>query len=397
MTSFTKQLRTGTGAFARENLDNADLPVVPAEQVDAVLAEPVVDEVVTEVAAPAEQIVDGVDAVADVEADATTLEQTATILEDAVTAEADAAPVEDVEPAAVEIANITVESISNKYGIGRTHRVSRESFADGAARVATYRAVAREADDASKTLRERAVEGLRRLIEWIKNFVKALFSKRERLQQRIAALQTKAASIKGEVEAGAKIKRAGQGAVVGDAVSTDPLEGLKALVAFVNGLDVVAKMAKTGVAETGDVAETDLNPKQLGGLTLKISAAAGKYSLTREVGGNTEAKEIAPLTPAQIKEALAAANLGLRALKANEAGLEYVIKDMEGALGKIKSLATGKDAGSDVKSDRAVIMARYQAISKAAASISSTALSVLVAGLGDVEHSLAAYKEPKAA
>lgn len=407
--SFTRQLRGGQGAFSRENLENADLPQLPPEQVEPALAETdtVVAEVETEVPAAVAELDEGTDAITEVEGDADTLEATAQILEDAIAAEpvtdpanpeAEPTPGEipaDVEPAGAEIADLAIEAIANKYNIARPARISAESFASGSARVATYAALSKEAFEGAKELRARAVEGIKKLIEWFKNLIKSVFDKRTQLEKRIAALTSSANSLSGEVAADAKIKVGGWGAVVGDAVAADPAPALKELVSFVNEFGQIAKIGGKTIAETGDVAEVDLNPKKLAGMTLKFSATGGKYSVTKEQTGKPEAMEVAPLNSASIKAVLRDAHKALKSLTMAEANFEVLIKDMEGAYGTLKSAVTGKEGGEKV--DRSAVIARYQAFSKLSGSVSAVALAVIGNAVSVVEKSMAAHKAPAAA
>ena len=100
------------------------------EAAAAVLAEPVAQEIEQDVLAPAEQIEQGTDALMEAEADAGLLENTAQILEDASGETAT-----DVDVATPELANITVERISAKYGMARTAVLSKESLGAAAGRV----------------------------------------------------------------------------------------------------------------------------------------------------------------------------------------------------------------------------------------------------------------------
>ncbi len=418
MNSFTKQLRAGQGAFSRESLEGADLPVVPVEEVEATLADTVVADTETEVPAAVDQLDEGMEAVADTEGDANTLENTAQILEDAVSADpvvdpdaADAGATDpvvgeaptDVEPAAAEIADLAIESISRKYALTRPSRLAVESFATPAARIATYRALSKEAFEGAKELRARAAKGLKKLIEWFKGLIAQLTDKRVRLGKRIGALNTAVDGLKGDVKADAKIKVGGFGAVLGDAVSADPLPALKELTNFVNELGALGKIAAKGMADVGEIAEVDVNPKKLGGVTLKYSAAGGKFAVTKEQAGTTEPVEVAPLGQAAMKAVLRKAYNALKSLTFAEENFKTLIKGMDSAYAQAKSATSGKEDDPAYYKGRAKFDAvqDYQALSKVAASVTSISLAVIANAVSVVEKSVKAYgapaAEPKAA
>ncbi len=418
MNSFTKQLRAGQGAFSRESLEGSDLPEVPAEQVEAVMADPVVDQAATEVPAELEQIEEGTAALAEVQDDANTLENTAQILEDAVAAEpavvnadpaadpaavaADPAaepelvPVEDVEPAAAEIADVAIEAFSKKYGMGRPAKLSTESFQTAAARIATYKSLSTEAFEKAGELRARAAEGIKKLIEWFKNFIKSIFDKRTRLENRIAALNTQVAGLKGEAKADAKIKVGGFGAVVGEAVAADPTDALKALVNLVNELGGLGKLVAKGAGEIADTAETDVNPKKLGGVTLKYSVAGNKVAVTKEQGGSSEAVEVAPLNQATMKNVLREAHKALKSLTAAEANFKALVDGMDNSYKQAKAAQADAEGAKAKMAAAQAALQNYQALSKVAGTVSSISLAVIATAIGTVEKSIKAHGAEKA-
>lgn len=451
MNSFTKQLRAGQGAFSRESLEGSDLPVVPVEEVEATLADPVIAEVEGELPAAVADLEEGAAVIAETEDDATTLENTAQILEDAISADpvidpdsadavaaaaaaaaqgqdaaatADAAAAaaapgeggddaaaaagadttgdavgapEDVEPAAAEIADLAIESIARKYSLARPARLSAESFSSAAARIATYRALSKEAFEGAKELRARAAEGLKKLIEWFKGLLAQIFDKRVRLEKRIGALNATVDGIKGSAKADAKIKVGGFGAVMGDAVAADPLPALKEIVNFANELGALGKIAAKGLGDAGDIAEVDVNPKKLGGVTLKYSAAGGKFAVTKEQAGKTEPVEVAPLGQAAMKAVLREAHKALKSLTSAEENFKAIVKGMDSAYAQAKSAASAADGAKNVVKAGGNALAGYQALSKVAASVTSISLAVIANAVSVVEKSAKAYEAPAAA
>lgn len=386
MTSFTKQFRAGIGAIARESLDES--LALPAEEVDATLAEPVAAEIEQEVVAPAAEISDGVDALNEAEGDAETLDNTAAILADSAAGEG-----EGVDAPGAEMAALTLERIVNKYSLNKGKAFSKESFAPAGRKQATL-SLAREAEDASKSLKDRVVAGIKAVIDWITNLIKSIFDKRTKLAKRAAALQTRIGEVKGVQAKGSKIKFGGSGAMLGGKVADEPALVVEALKEFIGGLSDVKTMAEDTVKSnagqtTGQ--DQDFNPKGLGGFTLKAGLNDGKFVVTKEsADGESAGKEITALDLNVCKRTVKAARDALEALAEGEAALKATVAAMNGGIGKIRSVVTGKDG--EGTADRSKILARYTAISKLSGTIAGTTLTVVATGLGAVEKSLATFK-----
>lgn len=397
--SFSEQFRRNIGKVARESLDES--LALPAEEVDATLAEPVAAEIEQEVVAPADDIADGTDAMMEADADADTLDNTAAILE-GTTDNGGAG----TDAAGAELATMTVERIANKYSLPRIAAFSKESFGKGGNRRQMSLSIAKEAAENADTLRKRVTDGFKKIIEWITELIKNIFSKRSQLVKRCAALQTRAAALPETQDKAAKIKLGGAGLMFKGSVvaSGDKVpEVLEALPKFIEGLaevksiteDTVKSMAgQSTTSNSQGSGDSDFNPNQLGGFTLKLALDNGKYVVNKESAGETEAKEAKPLDKNDCVRSIKAAREALAALAKGEADLKAAVAAMNGGVGKLRTLVTGKDG--EGKADRSLIFARYSAVSKLSGFIAGTTLTVVAAGLGAVEKSFSTFKAAEA-
>ena len=383
MTSYTKQLRTSKGviaALSRENIDQAPAPVadeMTPEAATAVLAEPVAQEIEQDVLAPAEQIEQGTDALMEAEADAGLLENTAQILEDASGETA-----ADVDVATPELANITVERISAKYGMARTAVLSKESLGAAAGRVETTRFISKEAFEKAGELRKRVSEGVAKLIEWFKNLIKNIFDKRTKLENRLNAVLAMTKTKEGV--------KASEDATIN--VTRDIAElNVSDVSALIYKFKKVEELAKENAASMqGMENETlDFNPKKLGGVTLICDIVDGKVSVTKQTEKGQETLKKAVPTLADVTEAAKMGLTILKDLKTAEASCEKIVAEMGSATQKLKALVTGEDNGAGAS--RGNILARYQGVTTLAGALSAVTLKV-VADLSTMcEQSLAAY------
>ena len=383
MTSYTKQLRTSKGviaALSRENIDQAPAPVadeMTPEAATAVLAEPVAQEIEQDVLAPAEQIEQGTDALMEAEADAGLLENTAQILEDASGETA-----ADVDVATPELANITVERISAKYGMARTAVLSKESLGAAAGRVETARFISKEAFEKAGELRKRVSEGVAKLIEWFKNLIKNIFDKRTKLENRLNAVLAMTKTKEGV--------KASEDATIN--VTRDIAElNVSDVSALIYKFKKVEELAKENAASMqGMENETlDFNPKKLGGVTLICDIVDGKVSVTKQTEKGQETLKKAVPTLADVTEAAKMGLTILKDLKTAEASCEKIVAEMGSATQKLKALVTGEDNGAGAA--RGNILARYQGVTTLAGALSAVTLKV-VADLSTMcEQSLAAY------
>lgn len=383
MTSYTKQLRTSKGviaALSRENIDQAAAPVadeMTPEAATAVLAEPVAQEIEQDVLAPAEQIEQGTDALMEAEADAGLLENTAQILEDASGETAT-----DVDVATPELANITVERISAKYGMARTAVLSKESLGAAAGRVETARFISKEAFEKAGELRKRVSEGVAKLIEWFKNLIKNIFDKRTKLEKRLNAVLAMAKTKEGV--------KASEDATIN--VTRDIAElNVSDVSALIRQFKKVEELAKENAASMqGMENETiDFNPKKLGGVTLICDIVDGKVSITKQTEKDQETLKKAVPTLVDVTETAKMGLTILKDLKAAEASCEKIVAEMGNATQKLKALVTGEDNGAGAA--RGNILARYRGVTTLAGALSTVTLKV-VADLSTMcEQSLAAY------
>jgi hypothetical protein len=383
MTSYTKQLRTSKGviaALSRENIDQAPAPVadeMTPEAATAVLAEPVAQEIEQDVLAPAEQIEQGTDALMEAEADAGLLENTAQILEDASGETA-----ADVDVATPELANITVERISAKYGMARTAVLSKESLGAAAGRVESTRFISKEAFEKAGELRKRVSEGVAKLIEWFKNLIKNIFDKRTKLENRLNAVLAMTKTKEGV--------KASEDATIN--VTRDIAElNVSDVSALIYKFKKVEELAKENAASMqGMENETlDFNPKKLGGVTLICDIVDGKVSVTKQTEKGQETLKKAVPTLTDVTEAAKMGLTILKDLKTAEASCEKIVAEMGSATQKLKALVTGEDNGAGAT--RGNILARYQGVTTLAGALSAVTLKV-VADLSTMcEQSLAAY------
>lgn len=393
MTSFSKQFRANIAKPSLESLEDGT-PAMPAEQVEAVLAEPVATEIEQEIVAPAGDMELGADTVIDAEADANTLDTTAEILEGTVEPlEGETAEGPGVDPAGAEIAEMTLERISNKYGMDRKTMLSQEAYATPKSRQEFTRALAKEAAENAQTLRTKVTEAVQKFIKWITDLIKSIFDKRTKLANRVAALKTKVKAISGKQAADAKISFGGSGAMLDGKVATEPATVVEALPAFIKGFSEVETYAAAAVGKDdakGTDEGHDFNPKQLGGYTLKSATTDGKLVVSKEATGDTKSVEIKALDQNDMIRTVVASEVALKALAEGEASLKKVVAEMNKGMGILRSVATGNDKGD--KAPRAAILARYTGVSKLSGYISGTALSVVSTCLSAVEKSAATFK-----
>ncbi len=396
MTSFTKQLRRGTGVFARENIEQA--PEMTPAEVESTLAEPLGAEIEQEVVAPVAEIEAGNDALVEAEADATTLENTANIVEGAI---GDGGA--DVDVATSELANITVERIAAKYNLARGVKLSKEAYGTAENRVALAKSISKEAFEKTAELRKRVAEGIAKIIEWFKNLIKSVFDKRAKLEKRFQAIQAaaKAKSAEGLETApdDKTIKIGGAGYIKGSGVVDNIMELVDTadLKKLIDGIKTVAEFAKDNAASnngqsTGEA--HDFNPDLFGGVTLKAGLDNGKLVVTKEQAGIGEAKDIKPMPVGWVQTASRQSLEVLGYLKGVEADFNKVVAEMGNAVQKLKSPATGKEDGESAA--RANIMARYSGVSKLGGSISGIVLGTLASVAAASEKSLATYEKPAA-
>lgn len=395
MTSFTKQLRAGLRTAARENIEQA--PVMTPAEVDATLAEPVAAEIEQDVVAPVAEIEAGNDALVEAESDANLLENTANIIEGAIGNDS-----VDVDAAASELANITVERICTKYNLPRGSKISKEAFVSAESRLALAKSISKEAFEKAGELRKRVAEGVAKLIEWFKNLIKSVFDKRVKLEKRFQAIQAsaKAKSAEGLETApeGKTIHLSGHGYVKGNTVDNImKLAEVGDLKKFIDGIKTVGEFAKDNTASnngqtTGEA--HDFNPDLFGGVSLKATLENGKLVVTKLQINEPEAKDIAPMPVGWVANASRQALDVLSYLKTTEAEFNKVVAEMGNAAQKLKAVVTGKEDGEAAA--RANIIARYQGVSKLSGAISAVTLSTLSAIATACEQSLATYEKPAA-
>lgn len=382
-------------------------PVAP-EQVEEVLTDPISTDIQTEVVADAADAEVGV---ADMEVAADTADElgdTAEVLE-ASTADGG----EGVDEAAAQMAVAALERCQRAYGIARKVTIAKESFTTKNGRKELTLQLAREADNAAKTLWARVVETAQNLWTWLKNFVAGLFDKRKRLATRAEALVTKADEVAksgAKVAADAKISFSGPASVVGGQQVADPLKALDAVPSLVAGLEHAKTLVEATAKDASGVSDStiDINPEGVGNVALTLKFEGGRVTFSKEAGkASVEAKEIAPLSTEQVKAAAGKAKAALVALGKGEAEVKAAEKAVGGLIGKLKALATGKETSVEVKNgvdtkvahqaERGAILSKLRATSSLTGTIASVSLTVIDASLTVAAKSLAAHKAPEKA
>lgn len=407
--SLLNMSRTLRVAKENDQFATSDVPVetVAPEAVDQVLA----DDVSGDVAAAA--------ATADASiGEAAMLEETAYEAD----AQADAAetlteaaegPEGGVDEAGVKMAVAALERCRRHYNTGNGFKISRESLATKEGKRDVTMRLAREADNNSKTLWARVVEGAESLWKWIKEFVGGLFDKRKRLMSKAAALDTKVDGLKkdgAKAAPDAKITISGVAHSIGGSIEKDPAKLCAETASVVENMSFISTLANgsfgvdTKNAQVTDPKDEviDMNPKKVGSMTLTMKFANFRADVTKETADAPAEVEVAPLDLDAIKGVTAAAKKAIASLQAAEKELKAAEKQVGGALGKLKALASGKETevvnvnGADtknvIKQDRGAILSRLRAVSTISSSISSVTLSAVDAALTTAAKSAAAYK-----
>lgn len=401
--SFSQMVR---GSLARESdVAQQELGIEPVapEAVEEVLTDPIGSDIQTDVVADAADAEVGV---AEMDAAADTATELGDVAETLEASTADGG--EGVDEAASQLAVAALERCSRAYGIKRRVTFSKESFATKAARKELTLQLAREADDASKSLWARVVETAQNLWTWLKNFVAGLFDKRKRLATKAEALITKAKSLQsaGAKPAGdAKISYGGPASVYKGSQSADPAAPLDGVITLAGALEYAKEMTQSTVGATGSALAFEgadgknVNPDGVGNvkMTLGNSGETGRIAFTKASAEvKTDAQEIAPLSTAAVIALAEKAKAALVALGKGEAEVKAAEKAVGGLLAKLKSLATGKEAGKDAKTDRGAILSKLRATSSLTGTVASVSLTVIDGSLTAASKSLAAHKAPAA-
>lgn len=405
MSKFTAMVRA---SLARESdTAAAELGVEPVavEQVDEVLADPISADIQTEVVADAADTDVGMAEMETAADAATELSETAEVLE-ASTVDGG----EGTDEVGAQMAVAALERCERAYGISRRTSFSRESLSTKDGRKEFTLKLAREAEEASKTLWARVVEAAQNLWTWLKNFIAGLFDKRKRLATRAEALATKAAELQksgAKPAADAKIAYNGPATTYKGAQATDPAAPLDGVVTLAGALEYAAEMTKSTVGATGSALSFEgaegknVNPDGVGNvvLTLANDGQTGRISFTKASGDVklADKNEIAPLSTAEVTALVAKAKGALVALGNGEKQVKEAEKAVGGLIAKLKSLATGKEAGKETQTERGAILSKLRATSSLSGAVASVSLTVVDASLTAAAKSLAAHKAPVAA
>lgn len=386
--------------MAREN-DMAGSDYVGPGQVDEVLADPISADIQSEVVADAASADVGTAEMDIAASTADELSDTAATLE--ATTENGG---EGVDEAAAQLAVASLERCQRYYGIQRSVTFSKESFSTKRGRRELTLQLAREAEEASKSLWARVVETAEKLWQWLKNFVAGLFDKRKRLATRAEALITKA----GELEkAGAKpaddakIDYSGPATVLDGKQTDKPVQPILALSSVIESLGLAKTLIESSTAQASAATPfgpgnkgIEINKKGVGNVFMFLQNEGERVSFVKEQGKATvEKQEIAPLTFVEVKEVATAAKTTLTNLSKAEQEVKAAEKAVGGLIGKLKSLVTGKEHGHDEKTDRGVILSKLNATSSLVGNSVALALTVIDSSLTAGARSLATYKAPE--
>lgn len=354
-------------------LEGGELP--PEEQQEALEDTGLTAEVIEEVQAPAADLSTGLDDVASAEGEATALDNTAEQLKASV---ADGGA--GADPVAANIAADQIQAAVERFqlAVGAVARPAKESFATSAGRRSATLALAKEAEDASKSLRERAMEAIRKAVEWLKEMVKAAFDRGYRIEKRAKALAAvaKASKVPGGIELKYKAGFLG---------GKTAIENARGLVGLASSLGELSSAVTDGGAATK--AAIDLNPGEVGGVKMRVEFG-DKATFVRESAPNDAQGKMESLDSTVATNVANMVAQGVAKLNAAKGEFDKITKDSLSLMNALRTEGGVKD--------KTAAVASVTAVTRAAANVLSLGLSTSSRLLDVVDASLKA-KEAKPA
>lgn len=357
---------------ARESVDSPELtPEELAVNAEAIEDTGITVDVIDEVQAPAADLDTGLADVEAAEAEAESLDNTAAAFTASLDAGEGEAPGQGVDPVAAEMAADQIAAAVERFGLAAAGtRPARESFATSEGRRGVTRSLAKEAEDTAKSLRERAIAAIKKAIEWLQDLIKTAFDKAYRIEKRAKALA--AAAKQSKAKGGQELK-----------INASFL-GTESVSVVARNLAKLAKpLTKLGDAVTGSgtVESMDLNPDNVGNVSLKLVEANDKLEFKRETGEAAETKVTA--LPQNVAGTVANdVAAGVKALTSAKADFDKLTKNSLSLIGAIKT-----EGGVG---DRAKAVSSVTACTRAAAAVLSVGLGTASRLLDIVDASLKA-------
>lgn len=275
----------------------------------------------------------------------------------AVAPAADPIPGQGVDPVAAELVSDQIAAAVERFQLAVTSAgFARESFNTSAGRRDVTRRLAKEAEEAAASLRQRATEAIKKALEWLKDMLKTAFDQAYRIQKRAKALATAAGSSKAAGGQELKIN----GAFLN---GKDAAETARDLGSLHKGLGALASAVTTGAAATTE--SIDLNPQGVGGVALRVEFS-DKASFVKEAG-NGEGGKITSFDAATAKNIANMVAAAAASLTAAKGDFDAITKNSLSLIGAIK---TEGSAG-----ERAKAVSTVTAVTRAAGAVVSLGLS----------------------
>ena len=430
--SFANRFGRGLVAAMEE-----DLPEVPVEEV--VAADSAESDLVEAADASAE-VDAGVGEIESAQADSDTLADIADTLEASE-------ETGGLDPVAAQVAEVAVESIYARLGVQRSKMPAMEAFGAKETRVRATRIAVEEIRGTMKKIWDAIVAAFGKVLDWIKNFFRAIFDANEKLAQRADTLEKRANATKGTAKE-EKMPAANVAKALGVNGKFDKaqvLAGVAGLAKFVKDNDskvssVLPKSIKeivqskekfdafkseavsapagyrVGDEGAGEGMQWLVSDPMPGNAVFKLKVpkettegeaafqAIGQMTAALGVDGKADTakdEKVAVLSTAEVaKIAVAARSLTKANLEARkvENGLEQQIKSLQADARSAAALAPKEDESGAAARSRMVGKAISAGINYQIKEVSvkvSYATNVAKAALDYAERSLAQYKEEK--
>jgi len=420
--SFANRFGRGLVAAMEE-----DLPEVPVEEV--VAADSAESDLVEAADASAE-VDAGVGEIESAQADSDTLADIADTLEASE-------ETGGLDPVAAQVAEVAVESIYARLGVQRSKMPAMEAFGAKETRVRATRIAVEEIRGTLKKIWDAIVAAFGKVMDWIKNFFRAIFDANEKLAQRADALEKRANATKGtakeETMPAANVAKAqvlagvaGLAKFVKDndsKVSGVLPKSIKEIVQSKEKFDAFKSEAvsapagyRVGDEGAGEGMQWLVSDPMPGNAVFKLKVpkettegeaafqAIGQMTAALGVDGKADTakdEKVAVLSTAEVaKIATAARSLTKANLEARkvENGLEQQIKSLQADARSAAALAPKEDESGAAARSRMVGKAISAGINYQIKEVSvkvSYATNVAKAALDYAERSLAQYKEEK--
>lgn len=430
--SFANRFGRGLVAAMEE-----DLPKVPVEEV---MAADSAESDLVEAADASAEVDAGVGEIESAQADSDTLGAIADTLEASE-------ETGGLDPVAAQVAEVAVESIYARLGVTRTKMPAMEAFGSKETRVRATRIAVEDIRATLKKIWDAVVAAFGKVLDWVKNFFRAIFDANEKLATRADALEKRANATKGtaketEMAAGGIAKALGVGGkfdknsciegivklpkvvagVATDNTAPSVAKDLKGLVQSKDKFDgfKLSVPSVSGYRDNDEDAGTGMkyviSPTMSGNKVIKLRVAGkelvgseafeaiGRYDASIVSDGKAEevkVEKIEVLTPQEAGKIAAAARALTKAIldvRKTEASLEQEIKSLQADARSAASLAPKDDEAGAAARSRVVSKAVSNSINfsiKNNTALVGYAVNVTKSALDYAERSLGQYKEEK--